>query len=413
MDDSKLRLAHIDCSFMYPGGPSWRGGSRELTLHRIKSYEDEPLPRTRFESDFDSADIIRVQKAYVELIKEDLAKDLWGASDPDSGNFIPIPFSEELWQKVTNQFFITAGGLLLSNSRAFREYARIWLDYEVAQSRREAREATTRAGGILKSCSGLLALFTLVVLVIAQGDGNWLGGLLLALLPGGVALYFWKLGRRRDERAIETFNELIRLELVQIRKINAFLENNPWLVDAVEEVIDGTWMVLSDSLEPLEQHFRQKRDKESDFNLYKAELGHSGAQNFSFADVQTPARMDNFHPYEYEKYCCRWANELGARKITVTQQSIDGGIDLDGPEHVGQVKMHGVPVGVPSVRQLYGVAQSVGKKALFFTTMGYTRAAIEFANENDIALFVADPVNETLDGLSHEARLALKHGLRG
>jgi hypothetical protein len=66
---------------------------------------------------------------------------------------------------------------------------------------------------------------------------------------------------------------------------------------------------------------------------------------------------------------------------------------------------------VQPIRELFGVAQSLSKTPLFFTSTGYTQAAITFAEANDIFLFIADPVKEDLRGVTEISKALKRTGL--
>ena len=84
-----------------------------------------------------------------------------------------------------------------------------------------------------------------------------------------------------------------------------------------------------------------------------------------------------------------WMRHLGATEAVVTPERRDGGVDVISREFVAQVKhIRGEQIGVAAIRQLYGVATAESRRALFFSSSGYTRDALAFARENDIALFV-------------------------
>lgn len=64
----------------------------------------------------------------------------------------------------------------------------------------------------------------------------------------------------------------------------------------------------------------------------------------------------------------------------------DRGVDVEHPEAVAQVKMQATPVGSPQVRQLRGARPHLDFH-LFYSTSGYTRAALQEAADSGVALF--------------------------
>lgn len=67
----------------------------------------------------------------------------------------------------------------------------------------------------------------------------------------------------------------------------------------------------------------------------------------------------------------------------------DRGIDVEHPKAVAQVKMQANPVGSPQIRQLRGTRPNLPHH-IFYSTSGYTRAAITEAAETALALFTID-----------------------
>lgn len=67
----------------------------------------------------------------------------------------------------------------------------------------------------------------------------------------------------------------------------------------------------------------------------------------------------------------------------------DRGIDVEHPDAVAQVKMQANPVGSPLIRQLRGARPDL-KDHVFYSTSGYTTAAIAEASETGVALFILD-----------------------
>lgn len=114
-------------------------------------------------------------------------------------------------------------------------------------------------------------------------------------------------------------------------------------------------------------------------------------------------------PREAEEYVCRVISYLGDPQASVTRYVADGGVDVISENFAVQVKHEVANVGPNIVRQIFGVATSKGKKASVFARNGFTAAAIEFANNNDILLF---SYQSGLIAHSQTASNALKVGLR-
>ena len=98
---------------------------------------------------------------------------------------------------------------------------------------------------------------------------------------------------------------------------------------------------------------------------------------------------------------------LGFFGARLTGGVSDRGIDVEHPEAVAQVKMQANPVGSPQVRQLRGTRPDL-RNHVFYSTSGFTRAAIEEAAETTVALFKIDDDSEVHPYGSHAKRLILE-----
>lgn len=100
-----------------------------------------------------------------------------------------------------------------------------------------------------------------------------------------------------------------------------------------------------------------------------------------------------------------WMRWLGFDDAARTQSTRDGGIDIDAGRAVAQVKDQGNVVAPGPVRELFGVAISHGKAAVFFARAGYSKQALAFADLTGVALFRFNflnevrPVNDVARGL--------------
>lgn len=106
-----------------------------------------------------------------------------------------------------------------------------------------------------------------------------------------------------------------------------------------------------------------------------------------------------------------WMLYLGADKAEVSSATRDGGMDVVSAKFVAEVKHHAAPVPPSLVRQIFGVATHKQKMALFFSLSGYSAAAMQFARETGVALFVYDYAAGTLNAKSPTAKKALSQGL--
>lgn len=96
-------------------------------------------------------------------------------------------------------------------------------------------------------------------------------------------------------------------------------------------------------------------------------------------------------PREAEIYVSKYMQFYGATGVTETRFSRDGGVDVDSDLFVAQVKHQEAKVGVKAVRELFAVASVAQKQPLFFAKVGFSKDAVEFANNVGISLFTYLP----------------------
>ena len=90
-----------------------------------------------------------------------------------------------------------------------------------------------------------------------------------------------------------------------------------------------------------------------------------------------------------ELNAAKWMQYWGWPDAKVTDAGPDAGIDVRAHSAIAQVKYEARQVGRPVLHQLVG-ARPRGRDdvaLLFFTGAGYSRTALDYANERDIALF--------------------------
>ncbi len=95
---------------------------------------------------------------------------------------------------------------------------------------------------------------------------------------------------------------------------------------------------------------------------------------------------------------------LGFSDARRTPPGVDGGFDVVASSAVAQVKHHAAPVGAPDVQRLRGAAHD-GRTPLFYSSSGYTKAALDYAATARVALFSYD--TSTAVRASNEAAAAL------
>ena len=113
-------------------------------------------------------------------------------------------------------------------------------------------------------------------------------------------------------------------------------------------------------------------------------------------------------PLEAEDFVKRIMSYLGESGAETTRYVSDGGIDVVSDHYAVQVKHEATKIGPSVVRETFGVATSMGKRAGVFSKSGFTKSAIDFADDNEVLLVRYEP---SLAGFSKAGRAAIAHGL--
>lgn len=114
-----------------------------------------------------------------------------------------------------------------------------------------------------------------------------------------------------------------------------------------------------------------------------------------------------------ERATAAWMSEQLGERVVTGSGSADGGIDVAGRAFVGQVKYWRSKVGRPEVQNIYGIAQARGVVAAGFSSGGYTRQAMRWADTAGVALFSFTMTDGTYRAvcLNGAARDLLRSGL--
>lgn len=113
-----------------------------------------------------------------------------------------------------------------------------------------------------------------------------------------------------------------------------------------------------------------------------------------------------------ERLAAEWMRHLGVRDAVVTKYSGDGGIDVESPHVVAQVKNIHPASSVPiaQIRDLHGTATHRGKGAVLFTSGRVSAAGETFADETGIALIRYEAEKGTISGLNRKGRKVIFSG---
>ncbi|MFE1592373.1 restriction endonuclease [Nocardia sp. NPDC058705] len=121
-------------------------------------------------------------------------------------------------------------------------------------------------------------------------------------------------------------------------------------------------------------------------------------------------------PQDAEQLAARIMEGMGYHQVRVTLPGPDGGIDVWSTKAVAQVKFHQKPTGRPDIQKLYGArGLNHDQEMLFFSYAGFTKAAVECANDLGTALFVYDSAgrhhaaNSCAEALIVRTRRAVPH----
>lgn len=130
----------------------------------------------------------------------------------------------------------------------------------------------------------------------------------------------------------------------------------------------------------------------------------SRAKFASKRDLLKPKFRPIYTPTEFEHYCSEWMVFLGFREVKVSKASGDGGVDVFARGAVAQVKFYNTPIGVGPIRELLGASLDFASRPIFFSSMSYTQAALDFADRNGVSLFIVDIFESDLKAVSRDAK---------
>ncbi|MER7812941.1 restriction endonuclease [Streptomyces sp900116325] len=115
-----------------------------------------------------------------------------------------------------------------------------------------------------------------------------------------------------------------------------------------------------------------------------------------------PSRRQIQSWQDAEHNAAAWMRHWGFSDAQAKPGGADGGIDVRSRRALGQVKYQAAAVGRPELQNLFGArGRDMEKQLFFFTGSSYAATAVEYADNNSIALFVyaldgaMTPVNET------------------
>ena len=84
-----------------------------------------------------------------------------------------------------------------------------------------------------------------------------------------------------------------------------------------------------------------------------------------------------------------WMHAHGFDDAALTEDAGSGAWDVDATKAIAEINL-GTPPSRPNVQRLDQVSRNAGRRALYFSTRGFTSSAEEWANNVNIALFTVD-----------------------
>lgn len=106
-------------------------------------------------------------------------------------------------------------------------------------------------------------------------------------------------------------------------------------------------------------------------------------------------------PHQAELNAAEVMRGWGYLDAIATIGGADGGIDVRSKGALAQVKWKGAVAGRPDLQRLWGAgATETDKTLFFFAASGYSKGAMEYADQVGIGLFTYDPVG-TATAVNH------------
>jgi hypothetical protein len=351
---------------------------------------------------------------FAELTEDRLMDAVLGDSEPGDYDYIELPLTQEEKLRIRSGFRAENGRNLVFDSIATRAWFALRTDIINAEKLiRDAKKPKTK-NLMTKIVLGFY-IYALITTGVTGFQKENVAQVLVMWLywTACYGIFLWYQRKRRSKYQIESFDEkLTRFndELLRAkRRASEFLKRNTWFEPALDNYFKTLDVKIDEFLVYLEA--KAIRARQTDRIIDGTKLQDEAREDLVEELPKSPSKMVSFNANQFEIYCAGWVEHLGGKNVTVTQASADGGIDVVSDNEVAQVKLHGKPVSVQPVRELFGAAKALSKSPIFFSSAGYTKSAIDFAEQNDILLFTADPLGEELSGETKVSKFVLKNGL--
>lgn len=119
------------------------------------------------------------------------------------------------------------------------------------------------------------------------------------------------------------------------------------------------------------------------------------------------------NPHDAELIAAETMRNWGYLDAVASPVGADGGIDVHSRHAIAQVKWKGAVVGRPDCQRLVGARGTDTSKALlFFAASGYSKGAIEYADQVGMSLFTYDPTGR-VHAVNRQGVVQIEHPLQG
>lgn len=213
---------------------------------------------------------------------------------------------------------------------------------------------------------------------------------------------------------LKIYDDLVKLEVDQVKEKLLSGQEVKWdelsmTAETLKQTLQEVTIELkARHLEEIRYQLEKGHQPVFDNKLVSADEVAEIAEEVNTANYQWQLNRQRPNPQPYgvsnygaESLVADWLTYLGLKNVTVTVASGDGGIDVETDTHVCQVKNYSSQgVSVQEVRELFGVAVSMGKAPLIFTSSSLTAPAYAFAEANDIAAIQYDAAEAALFALN-------------
>lgn len=200
--------------------------------------------------------------------------------------------------------------------------------------------------------------------------------------------YRIELNQRNCELASTRIQRLIRQIIARRPDLTPdYIRKNSARFPALDNALDREGQLDAERKLLANLHRQREALKKRKYDAEDRHASEVRSQSTSKGGRGRPPRVEVNVWEDAERLAEMYMIYLGYPDAQRTNTGPDGGVDVESARAVAQVKDQGNPVGRHLIQQLYGVAHSKRKKAIFFAR-SYAPPAIQWAHENGVALYV-------------------------